>query len=232
MHHTATHVVNAAAKKVLGSHVNQAGAFKDVDKARLDITHYDNVSNEELVKIEEEANKIVKSSIDVVSEFIPRNVAEKKYGMEIYQGGAVPGKKLRIVSIKGIDVEACGGTHLNNTKEIKEIKILKSTKVQDGVIRLVFVAGDAAVKVEKEDKGVLKELAKELGCGEYEVVGRARELFKLWKDVVKKKRDVEKKLISKEKFDGDVLLETCKVLKTQPEHVLKTVKRFKKELGI
>ncbi|MBT4441066.1 alanine--tRNA ligase [archaeon] len=232
VHHTATHVVNAAAKKVLGSHVNQAGAFKDVDKARLDITHYDNVSNEELVKIEEEANKIVKSSIDVVSEFIPRNVAEKKYGMEIYQGGAVPGKKLRIVSIKGIDVEACGGTHLNNTKEIKEIKILKSTKVQDGVIRLVFVAGDAAVKVEKEDKGVLKELAKELGCGEYEVVGRARELFKLWKDVVKKKRDVEKKLISKEKFDGDVLLETCKVLKTQPEHVLKTVKRFKKELGI
>jgi alanyl-tRNA synthetase len=232
VHHTATHVVNAAAKKVLGDHVNQAGAFKDVDKARLDITHYDNVSSIELNNIEEEANKIVKSGIDVVSEFIPRDVAEKKYGMEIYQGGAVPGRKLRIVSIKGVDVEACGGTHLNNTKEIKEIKIIKSTKVQDGVIRLVFVAGDAAVKVEREEGNVLKDLTKELGCKENEVVGRSKELFKLWKDVVKKKRDVEKKLVSKEKFDGDVLLETCKVLKTQPEHVLNTVKKFKNQLGI
>jgi alanyl-tRNA synthetase len=232
VHHTATHVVNAAAKRVLGDHVNQAGAFKDVDKARLDITHYDNVSSDELSKIEEEANKIVKSGIGVVSEFIARDKAEKKYGMEIYQGGAVPGKKLRIVSIKGVDVEACGGTHLNNTKEIKEIKIIKSTKVQDGVIRLVFVAGDAAVKVEREEGSAVNALAKELGCKESEVVGRAKELFKLWKDVIKKKRDVEKKLVSKEKFDSDVLLETCKVLKTQPEHVLNTVKKFKKQLGI
>jgi len=232
VHHTATHVVNAAAKKVLGRHINQAGAFKDVDKARLDITHYDSVTNEELTKIEEEANKIVKKGLKVESRFLPRNEAEKKYGMVIYQGGAVPGKMIRIIDVKGEDIEACGGTHLGNTKDIVEIKLLKSTKVQDGVVRLVYVAGDAAKKVEKEEGSVVKDLAKELGCNENEIVGRAKELFKLWKLVVKKKKDVPKKLVSKEKFDGDVLLETCNVLKTQPEHVLNTVKRFKKELGI
>ena len=56
-HHTATHIVNAAAKKVLGSHINQAGAKKDIDKATIDLTHYQSITDEELQKIEEEANK-------------------------------------------------------------------------------------------------------------------------------------------------------------------------------
>jgi len=233
LHHTATHIINLAARRVLGKHINQAGAFKDVDKARLDITHYDSLSEKEVELIEKEANKIVKQRLDVVSKFMIRDKAEKKYGMGLYQGGAVPGKEIRIIDIAGIDVEACGGTHLRNTAEVKEIKIIKTVKVQDGVIRLVFVAGDAAKQVEEEAGSVLVSLAKELDCKVYEVPGRAQELFVLWKKVVKKKKkDLLVQLESKEKFDGDVLLETCRVLKTQPEHVLNTVRRFKKELGL
>ena len=231
-HHTAAHIVNAAARKILGRHVNQAGAYKDVEKARLDITHFDSLSQEEVRKIEDEANKIIKKEIVVESKFYPRSEAEKMFGMEIYHGGAVPGRMLRIVNIKGVDVEACGGTHLKNTKDVEKIKIIKSSKIQDGVVRLVFVAGKAAMKEEESKGEVVDELMKLLNCKREEVPGRCSELFSLWKKVVKKKKDVEKKLVSDEKFKGDVLLESSKRLKTQPEHVVKTVKRFMNELSI
>jgi len=75
------------------------------------------LSDDELAKIEKEANKIVKKGLKTKLSFIPREQAEKEFGMIIYQGGVAPGKQLRIVNIPGIDVEACGGTHLNNTSE-------------------------------------------------------------------------------------------------------------------
>jgi alanyl-tRNA synthetase len=114
-HHTATHIVNAAARFVLGGHINQAGAKKTMKHSNLDITHYEQISRDDLLKIEEKANEIVNKAIDMKLSFVPRSEAEHKYGMTIYQGGAVPGKNIRIVEIPGVDVEACGGTHLNNT---------------------------------------------------------------------------------------------------------------------
>ncbi|MBI5797788.1 alanine--tRNA ligase [Candidatus Woesearchaeota archaeon] len=231
-HHTSTHIINAAAKRVLGRHVNQAGAFKDVDKARIDITHFESLTEEEVEKIEKEANAIVSQSIPIEKKFYSRNEAEQKFGMEIYQGGAVPGKLLRIVNIKGVDVEACGGTHLDNTKEAELIKIIKTTKVQDGVIRLVFAAGKAAREEVKESADVLAEIAQLLHCTKEQVPGRAEELFTLWKDVVKKKKNASRKLVSLSVYHGDVLAETARMLKTQPEHVLKTVERFLKEIGM
>lgn len=231
-HHTAAHIINAAARRVLGKHVNQAGAFKDLDKARLDITHYESLTEDETKKIEEEANKIVEEGIEIEKKFYSRNDAEKKFGMSIYQGGAVPGKLLRIVNIPNVDAEACGGTHLNNTREVDKIKIINSSKIQDGVVRLVFVAGKAAMQEKKDEDIVLKELMRLLDCKKEEIPGRCLELFELWKNVLKKNRDVEKKLFGKERFEGDVMLESAKILKTQPEHVLKTVQRFLKELGM
>lgn len=229
-HHTSTHIINAAARSVLGRHVNQAGAFKDVDKARIDITHYEIPTEEEIEKIEQEANRIVKQKIPIEKRFYSRAQAEHSFGMDIYQGGAVPGKKLRIVNIVGVDVEACGGTHLDNTKEAELIKILKVTKVQDGIIRLVFVAGKAAKEEVKDEVLTLQELEKLLQCKQNEIPGRAAELFELWKNVVKKKKDLPRKLSSHALYKGEILAETARVLKTQPEHVVKTIERFLKEM--
>ena len=235
-HHTATHIISAAARKVLGNHVNQAGAKKTVEKAHLDITHYENVSDEELKKIEEEANKIVKKKIPVNKFFLPRNEAEKRYGVRIYQGGAVPGKKLRIVEIEGTDVECCGGTHLNNTSEAGEIKILKSSKIQDGIVRLTFTAGKALQKEQKASSGILEEAARLLDVKPDEVPARANELFEKWKKARKaaKKGDRmdanELKLTVKERWEGDPLAKTAEVLSTQPEHIINTLKRFLNEL--
>lgn len=160
--HTATHILNAAARKILGKHVNQAGAKKTEEKSHLDITHYQPLTTEEVKKIERLANIIIRKGIKIEKLLIPRNEAEKRFGMRIYQGGAVPGKFLRIVNIKGIDVEACGGTHLNNTKETREVKILKTTKIQDGVDRIEFTAGEEAGKVSLKESEIFGEVLADL----------------------------------------------------------------------
>jgi alanyl-tRNA synthetase len=235
-HHTATHIINAAARKVLGNHANQAGAKKDVEKAHIDITHYDSLTKDQLEEIEVYANRIVNKDIQLKMGFMSRDEAEKKYGMEIYQGGVVPGKELRIVNIPETDVEACGGTHLHSTKEAGEIKILKSSKIQDGVVRITFTAGDAAQVTEEAEGAVVAELKKMLGVEENKLPARCTELFQKWKTArkaLKKKKGMdttELDLVSTETFDGDVLGECANILKTQQEYVPKTVERFMTEL--
>ncbi len=232
-HHTATHIVNAAARKVLGPHVNQAGAKKGVDKAHLDITHYESITDEQLKEIELYANRIAQRDLKLNTKFMPRTDAEQQYGIAIYQGGAVPGKDLRIVEIPDVDVECCGGTHLHRTSEVGTIKIVKSMKIQDGICRIVFVAGNAATQEEKDEASIVSQAAALLSCRENQVPSRAQELFTLWKDVVKKKKQVASlALTSTQTYDGDALLKTAEILKTQPEHILKTIQRFKEELGM
>ena len=234
--HPATHIVNAPARKVLGSHINQAGAKKDIDKATIDLTHYQNVTDDELQQIEKEANRLVKEGITVHSTFLPRTEAEQTYGMNIYQGGAVPGKILRIVNIEGVDVEACGGTHLHNTLEAGHIKILKATKISDGIVRLYFTAGEAAQKEGTKEKEILEESVRLLDVKINQLPGRVNELFEKWKLAKKavekhKKIDLnELELKSTEIFNRNVLDKIAEILKTQPEHVVKTIKRFLSEL--
>jgi len=235
-HHTATHIINAAARKILGSHINQAGAKKDIDKATIDLTHYQSISDDELHEIENEANRLIRENIEVESKFVPRTEAEQTYGMNIYQGGAVPGKLLRIVNIKGVDVEACGGTHLNNTSEAGEIKILKATKISDGIVRIYFTAGEAAQKEHKREKDILDEAARLLKVEINQLPSRVSELFEKWKlakKSIEKKKEInlkELELKAKEEFKGNVLDKVSETLKTQPEHVVKTIKRFLKEM--
>jgi alanyl-tRNA synthetase len=121
-----------------------------VDKAHLDITHYENLTEEQTRKIEKFANDLIKKKIKVKKEVLPRNVAEQRYGFVIYQGGSIPETTLRIISIHGIDSEACAGLHVDNTKEIEEIFIFNTKRVQDGVIRIEYVAGKELVKKTKE----------------------------------------------------------------------------------
>ncbi len=235
-HHTATHIVNGASRMILGNHIWQAGASKTLKKARLDITHYKQISKEELQAIEELSNKIISDNLTINSALLPRHIAEEKYGFRIYQGGAVPGKVLRIIEIPEIDVEACGGTHLNSTSETAKIRILKTSKLQDSIVRIEFTAGQAAVNFELDKNKTIDELEKLLNCTKEQIPGRVEELFNNWKQAKKLKKKNQSvsneilKLHSENIFKGDILIETAKILKTQKEHITKTVKRFLKEL--
>jgi len=168
--HTSTHIINTSARSVLGSWVWQHSAFKEEDHARLDITHHSALTDDDVEKIEQAANSIVEKSIPVKIENFDRGAAEQKYGFRIYQGGVVPVKSVRIVSIGDLDIEACGGTHVANTSDVEEIKITRTKRIQDGVVRIEFVSGESAKEFvkkkqqdsesrEKEDK--LKEQEKE-----------------------------------------------------------------------
>ncbi|MGV8086818.1 MAG: alanine--tRNA ligase [Candidatus Woesearchaeota archaeon] len=232
-HHTATHILNGAARKILGEHIWQAGASKTLEKARLDITHYENLSKEQLSKIEDFANKIIKENIPVNKSFMRRNIAESKYGFRIYQGGAVPGKDLRIVEILGFDVEACGGTHLDITGDAGQIRIIKSSKLQDGIVRIEFTAGLAAEKTLQEKETSLDEISKILNCNPKQVPLRAEELFSKWKKIVKKnslEKFVLESTIEVDDSDDKLIARTAAILNTQPENIIKTIERFLREI--
>jgi len=157
MHHTATHLINAVSRKVLGDHVWQAGAKKDIDKAHLDISHYENLTDNQLRKVEKKVNDIIKKKIKIDKKIVPRAEAEKKYGFSIYQGGIVPEKELRIIKVGNLDAEACGGLHLDNTKDVEEIFLFNSRSVQDGIIRLEYVAGKDLAEKKREEIQKIKE---------------------------------------------------------------------------
>jgi alanyl-tRNA synthetase len=142
--HTSTHILNSSSRSVLGSWIWQHSAFKEADHARLDITHHSPLSENEIKEIEKVANSVVKQNIPVSIDNFDRGDAEQKYGFKIYQGGVVPVKSVRIVSIKDFDVEACGGTHVKKTGDIEIIKITKTKRIQDGVVRIEFVSGQTA----------------------------------------------------------------------------------------
>ena len=163
-HHTGTHVVNAALKEKYGKHIWQAGSQLNTTDARFDFSHYNTISDEELKEIEHISNQLLQTNTEVKKLILDRNTAEKTYGFVLFQGGVPPGNMLRILDIPGIDVEACGGTHLNNTSEIEQIKILKVERIQDGVNRLSFAAGemvDYYNQKEEETYQQLKDLLKE-----------------------------------------------------------------------
>ncbi|HZW85114.1 MAG TPA: alanine--tRNA ligase-related protein, partial [Nitrososphaerales archaeon] len=161
--HTATHIVNGSSRQVLGPWVWQHSAFKEEDYGRIDITHFSHLTEAQVQKIEDVANEIVRRDLKVKNTFMPRSVAEKKYGFRLYQGGVVPGKLVRVVDIGGWDIEACGGTHSKSTGEVGLIKITKAERIQDGVERLEFVAGEAAIEYMHRMDSELQELVKASG---------------------------------------------------------------------
>ena len=171
--HTSTHILNSSARGVLGSWIWQHSAFKEADHARLDITHHSSLTDQQVQDIENAANNIVVKDMTVTIENYDRGTAEQKYGFKIYQGGVVPVKSVRIVSIEDFDVEACGGTHVKKTKDVELIKITKTKRIQDGVVRLEFVSGPTAREYVKQQE--IEQLKKAEESAQRELKDKQRE---------------------------------------------------------
>ena len=167
--HSATHILNSAARNSLGSWVWQNSAFKDEHYARLDITHHSALTKEQIKQIEKTANEVVQKNLPIIINIQERSDAESRYTFRIYQGGAVPSNNVRIVNIDGWDVEACGGTHVNKTGEIGLIKILKTERIQDGAVRLEFVSGNNALQYIQSQDSQLHHIAQSLGSSREKV---------------------------------------------------------------
>ncbi|MFH0948875.1 MAG: alanine--tRNA ligase [Candidatus Aenigmatarchaeota archaeon] len=201
-HHSAIHIINGAARKVLGNHVWQAGSSKSVKRAHIDITHFKQITDEEIETIETMANKTVKKGLKITKKVIPRQEAEKKYGMRIYQGGAVPEKELRIIEIDGFDAEACSGTHCNNTKETGNIIITSSERIQDGAVRINIVSGEAATDYIESRRQIFEQVENILSAEGVATISATKQLFEKWKKLRKR---VEKKTDTSAKKMADIL---------------------------
>jgi alanyl-tRNA synthetase len=179
--HTATHLIVAAARNVLGDHVWQAGAQKGVEKSRIDLSHYRRISTEDLQAIELIANRYVMGNFSVHTKWMDRTNAEKKYGFRLYQGGVVPGANIRTVKIDSIDVQACAGTHVKRTGDIGMIKLSKTERIQDGVERLEFSAGEAAIKTVQITDDYLKESSNVFKVTPEQLPKTCNRFFNEWK---------------------------------------------------
>ena len=224
-HHTATHIINAAARKILGNHIWQAGSYLDENEARLDLTHYKRISREEANKIEKEANKIVFSFKPVIKQFMRRDIAEKKYGMILYQGGAPKSSLLRIVEIPGIDAEACGGMHVDNTGEIGIIKIIGTEKIQDGVERIRFCSGDKAIEYIQRQEDILKNSSNILKADIANIPQAIKKLIDENKKLKKEIERMQKNVAKYEEFKGIKII-------MQDELLLQSIKELTKEKSI
>eukprot|EP00357_Protocruzia_adherens_P036422 CAMPEP_0115033840 /NCGR_PEP_ID=MMETSP0216-20121206/40213_1 /TAXON_ID=223996 /ORGANISM="Protocruzia adherens, Strain Boccale" /LENGTH=961 /DNA_ID=CAMNT_0002412447 /DNA_START=107 /DNA_END=2992 /DNA_ORIENTATION=+ len=176
-HHTGTHIIFAACRKVLGPHIWQNGAKKTVEQAHLDITHYRSLTREEELGIENEANRIIMACKDVKKSLVDKAVAEKEHGFRLYQGGIVPGNELRVVNIEDTDVEACCGTHCDNTAEVGWIRILKTSRISDGIVRLYYVASEKAIDKLNQETGILHSLCQSWGVNQPDILPTASRFF-------------------------------------------------------
>ncbi len=192
-HHTATHIVNESAKAVLGKHIWQTGAQKSTDRARLDLTHYKRITDDEFREIELLANRAVMKNQPVHIDWMDRVEAEKKYGFVLYQGGVPPGREIRILRV-GSDVEACGGTHVSNTGLIGPIKLIKTERIQDGVERIEFSAGEAAVKRWQERDELLNKSSDALRVSPEHLPETVNRFFDEWKEFKKENERLKAEL--------------------------------------
>ncbi|SDR30704.1 alanine--tRNA ligase [Natronobacterium texcoconense] len=192
-HHTATHIVIHSARQVLGDHVRQAGAQKGVDSSRIDLRHYDRISREDVKAIERRANEIVMENTAVSQEWPDRHDAEAEHGFDLYQGGIPPGEQIRLIHVDE-DVQACGGTHVARTGDVGSIKVLSTERVQDGVERITFAAGEAALEATQRKEDALYGAAEVLDVTPDEVPDTAERFFEEWKDRGKQIEDLKEQL--------------------------------------
>ncbi|MGA8379222.1 MAG: alanine--tRNA ligase, partial [Methanoregula sp.] len=196
-HHTATHILLHAAKEVLGVHIHQSGAQKGAESSRIDIRHFKHITPDELRKIEIAANRMVMANQPVEISIENRTKAEQEYGFSLYQGGVPQGKDLRVVKVAG-DIEACAGTHCRSTGEVGAIKILRVEHIQDGIERIEFAAGTAAIYSMQHLEQIASSSADVLSVQLENLPPTVTRFFTEWKDQKKEIDRMSQRLVDLE----------------------------------
>lgn len=172
--HTATHLLHAALKQVLGDHVNQAGSYVGPDRLRFDFSHFSQVTEEELNEVEAIVNEQILASKAVEIEELPIEEAKKKGAMALF--GEKYGDIVRVVTVPGFSMEFCGGSHVENTAKIGMFKIVSEGSSGAGVRRIEAVTGHGAVAHVNETEEMVKGLAASLKCRVADVPARLEAL--------------------------------------------------------
>ena len=155
--HTAAHLLQAALRKVLGDHVHQAGSYVDAERCRFDFSHFEAVTPEQLSEIEAIVNKDIFDAIPVTMTEMPIEEAKKLGAMALF--GEKYGNIVRVVEAKGVSVEFCGGTHIDNTARLGLFRIVSENSVAAGVRRIEAVTGAGVLNMLNKYHTMLVESA-------------------------------------------------------------------------
>ncbi|HOY62178.1 MAG TPA: DHHA1 domain-containing protein, partial [bacterium] len=156
-HHTATHLLHAALRSVLGEHVHQAGSYVGPDKLRFDFTHHAAVTPEELERVEEIVNDRILAALAVRSAVKDIESAKKEGAMALF--GEKYGDEVRMIDVEGFSKELCGGTHVGNTAQIGFVKIIEERSIGGSMRRIEALAGKQAIAHINEKLDALKKAA-------------------------------------------------------------------------
>ena len=185
--HTATHLLQAALRQVLGGHVHQKGSLVNADSLRFDFTHSQPLSLEELHQVEELVNRQVLKGVDVrITADVPIDEARSRGAMALF--GEKYGDRVRTVEIPNFSLELCGGTHLRNTSEVGLLKITRETGVSSGVRRIEAITGNAVYHYLREQEQKLEQLATLLKTKPNDVLTAAERLIKQRQELEKQNR--------------------------------------------
>ena len=206
--HTATHLLQAALRGVLGAHIQQQGSLVGPDRLRFDFTHFKDLSDEELQRVEEQVYDNVIADIPLKTKTMDVAAAKKSGALAFF--GEKYSSKVRVVSIEDISSELCGGTHLGSTGQIGLFKIIREGSVASGVRRIEAITGKTAYNLAKENQGLTREVASILNVPQDKIPA---ELQKRLSRI----REVEKQLgsVKLDSLSGSVdkLLESAKEIK-------------------
>jgi alanyl-tRNA synthetase len=155
--HTATHLAHAALRKVLGEHVKQSGSYVGDDKLRLDYSHHQPMSPDEIAEVERLVNEQILKATDVKTDIMAVDEAKKSGAMALF--GEKYGETVRVVSVPGFSKELCGGTHVSNTAQIGPFFITVETGIASGVRRLEAITGREAQKLMLDRKKLVLSLS-------------------------------------------------------------------------
>ena len=204
--HSACHLLQAALRKVLGTHVEQAGSYVDEHRVRFDFTHLAAMTKEEIARVEAIVNANILMSESCYTEVSDIESARKKGAMALF--GEKYGDKVRVVSIGSSSVELCGGTHVSSTGEIGLFKVISESSVAAGVRRIEGTTGLGVLALLAEKEDIITETAKELKAQNPATI--AKKAASLQSEIKETKRELESANAKLSELKTQSLLENIK----------------------
>jgi alanyl-tRNA synthetase len=181
--HTATHLLHAALRNIVGSHALQAGSVVEPGKLRFDFSHFQGLTADEIRKIEDEVNEKILADIPV--DLVVTNVDEARKLGAMALFGEKYGDVVRVLKVGDYSVELCGGTHLHRTSEIGFFKLVSESSVGAGLRRIEAVTGRGAVKQVHDTEDMLRGVAEKLGSSPADAAGTVERMQASLKDAQK-----------------------------------------------
>ena len=192
--HTATHILLSALQKVLGDHVEQAGSYVGNDRLRFDFNNSQAMTAEEIAKVEEMVNDVVLQALPVETKVLAIEEAKKLGATAIF--GEKYGEVVRVVAVGGFeapfDLEFCGGTHLKNSAQIGQFRIVSESGIAAGIRRIEAVTGERCYEMNKADRNLIDEAAAALKTPKDKIVERIDALHSEVKALEKELAEIEK----------------------------------------